>query len=292
MLQRHGGSPRRCGRNVARRFLQALWLASLLSCPAARAQELSDDANVSYLYAAIMGSGTYKIDGRRISMLRVPFSLTQRELSAEQAGVKWHAPVAVGYDNIAENDWLGTVFDESPVTLALLPGLEYQVPLNGTWTAKPFGHIGFAHDFVLERTALLAVVGARVLGIWHYPGGDELRWGFAFRFAGEYQDEQDYHDQFALFETGIDYRRFLGVNALDQPLNAGAYYLLQYFRPDWDIAQMPWRDYDIQMTHEVGVSVGLKTPRKVFGIPISRVRLGYKLGDGLRGWSLGTEFPL
>ncbi len=33
-----------------------------------------EDLSVSYIYAAVMGTGTYKIEDRRISMLRIPFS--------------------------------------------------------------------------------------------------------------------------------------------------------------------------------------------------------------------------
>jgi hypothetical protein len=43
--------------------------------------------------------------------------------------------------------------------------------------------------------------------------------------------------------------------------------------------------------HELGFSVGLKKPGKIFGITFNRVRIDYKLGGDIRGFIIGGEFP-
>lgn len=251
----------------------------------------SDEINVSYIYAAIMGSGTYKIDDRRISMLRIPISLSQRELKKERAGIKWYSPVVIGYDNVTDNDWLGRLLDEDLVTLTVLPGFEYQIPFTDHWTIKPFSHLGVAQDFVREKTILMAVLGLRGLGTWKQPDGWEFRWGNAIRFAAEYQLSSEYHQEFALLETGVDFRRSTKFEMFGSRLSAGAYYIFQYFVPDLDFAETPFRKSDIEMLHELGVSVGLKKPRKLLGLNVTQVRVGYKRGDVFNGWTLGIDFP-
>ena len=251
-----------------------------------------EPANVSYIYAAVMGSGTYKINGRRITMLRIPFSLTQRRLEeGDEYGLKWYIPVVIGKDSVANADWLDELIDGDPVTLSVLPGFEYQWRLNDTWVIKPFGHLGAGHDFVLDEDILMGVLGVRALGTWSLGESAELRWGGALRFAGEYQlnAEKDY--RFSLVETGLDYRRDTPYHWKDRNLNAGVYYRLSYFQPDWRLAETPFRRQDIEILHELGVSVGVSSPFEVFGFKLRRVRVGYKVGDGLEGWTIGAEFP-
>lgn len=85
--------------SLTQRFLSLLvTLLSSAILPVA-AQNFSydrDDIDVSYAYAAVMGMGIYKIDGRDIAMIRLPFSWTQRKMGETEAGLKWSIPVTIG----------------------------------------------------------------------------------------------------------------------------------------------------------------------------------------------------
>ena len=284
-----------------KRLLQRLVIfllvsAASFSCLVARGQEQADfdreDVDVSYIYAAIMGSGTYKIKDRRITMLRFPFSFTQQHLTEEKPGLKWYAPVVVGYDAVEVGDRRARVFDDELVTLSVLPGFEYQWPLDETWAIKPFGHLGVTRDFTLDETVLMSVLGVRLLGTWHRGDRTEIRWGAALRLGAEHQLDSDVQNEFSLWETCVDFRRKIGLRFLEREVNAGVYYRLQYFFPDWSLAEPPIRGRKVDTLHELGLSIGLKTPRKILGFSFSRVRVGYKRGDGFEGWTFGTEFPI
>ena len=62
------------------------------------AQQMSDDEidigdlDTSYIYPVVMGTGSYKIDGRRLSMFTAPFSATQTRVEDpdHDLGVKWY----------------------------------------------------------------------------------------------------------------------------------------------------------------------------------------------------------
>jgi hypothetical protein len=97
-----------------------------------------EDIEVSYIYAALMGTGTYNIDGRRITMLRLPFSRTQRKMTESRAGFKWNLPVVIGSDKLPTSDWFDELFPDKLVTLTVLPGFEYQKKITPRWTVKPF----------------------------------------------------------------------------------------------------------------------------------------------------------
>jgi hypothetical protein len=44
------------------------------------------EADPNYMYAAVLGSGFYRVEDASLTMLRIPLSMTLRETSAEQAG--------------------------------------------------------------------------------------------------------------------------------------------------------------------------------------------------------------
>ena len=89
----------------------------------------------------------------------------------------------------------------------------------------------------------------------------------------------------------MDVRKDLGVAIKGHPINLGAYYILQSFQPEWTLGRRLRESSDVHQVNEFGLSVGLLQPRKVLGIYISRLRIGYKEGSGFRGFTLGTEFP-
>ncbi len=252
-------------------------------------EELGD---VSYIYAAVMGSGTYSIGERRVSMLRAPFAWTRREMTNDQAGVKWTLPVTVGYDALNYADWLDRFLEDELVTLTVLPGFEVMQAYNDVWVFKPFGNLGVAYDFVRAETILMGVLGLRMLGTWKYEDASELRVGTSARYAAEYQINSDRGVGFSMFEAGVDYRRDTHLRVFTKKINAGVYYRAQFFFPEWGLHEhVSNDDTDIALTHEVGVSAGLRRPFKILGIPVSRVRTGFQFGDNVRGWTFGTEFP-
>ena len=270
--------------------------ASLLCmAPRARAQlgaPPEELVEVSYIYAAVMGTGTYQIKDRRISMLRVPLAWSQRELTEEQWGITWHLPVVLGYDALDYPDWLSRLLEDDLVTLTVLPGLELKRQVTTHWVLKPFANLGAGYDFTRKETISMGMLGIRGLGTWTYEDQSELRVGTSFRYAYEYQLQSKRFSDFTMFEGGVDYRRDTHLDLLRRDVNAGIDYHFQFFLPEWRFDDLPPGERALLgLIHEIGVSTGFKRRFHPLGIPISRIRLGYKFGDGVEGWTIGTEFP-
>ena len=277
---------------------QLCWLIVVCLSAAATAQDLEidleidpDNVEVSYIYAAVMGTGSYKIDGRRISMLEMPFSWTQREMTDTSAGFKWYMPVVIGHDNIDWSDGLDEFLPNALVTVTVLPGFEYQMRLKPGWIIKPFGHVGLTHDFVTHEVVVLGVLGLSSLSQFDFNHGWELRWGNKMRISGEYQFKSESRTNFGMLETGVDIRKGTGLMAWGHEIDIGTYYIYQYFLPEWGALDEPSHNSDVANVHELGLSLGLKSPRKILGITFNRVRLGIKVGGDIRGFTIGGEFP-
>jgi len=239
-----------------------------------------------------MGSGTYRIENRQISMLRIPFAYTQRKLTEEQNGLKWHAPITLGYDSLNYPDWLSRLVDDELATLTILPGVEFMYRVSENWVLKPFANLGGAYDFTREETILMGVLGLRALGTWVYADDSEFRVGSSARYAAEYQMQSSNQDAFTMVEAGVDYRRDIHLKLFSHDTNVGLYYYVQLFLPEWELGEAEDNfDTRLGLIHEIGASIGLQNPLKILGIPISRVRTGFKFGDNVRGWTIGTDFP-
>ncbi|MEN8168057.1 MAG: hypothetical protein ABFR65_11350 [Pseudomonadota bacterium] len=267
------------------------WVADNRAAEAVQFSE--DDVEVSYIYATILGTGTYKIRDRRITMFKIPLSWTQRKTTTEVAGWKWFLPVVAGYDDLSEvdSDWISALLPDQLVTLTFLPGIEYSYPVTPRWHLKPFVQAGVGREFSEGETIYLTQLGVRSLNLYNLGENWELRWGNTLRWAAEYQAESKDRIRLGVFDSGLDIRRNLPCHFFHHPTDLGVYYIFQHLIPKWTASDAP--DYEAATVnlHELGLSIGLKAPRKIFGINMQRVRLGYKTGGSFRGWTIGTEFP-
>ncbi|MGB5582720.1 MAG: hypothetical protein WBO93_03840 [Gammaproteobacteria bacterium] len=261
---------------------------------AAQPVVLSDeDLEVSYIYAAVLGTGTYQIKGRRLTMFRLPFSWAQRQATKETPGWQWLFPIVLGYDDLSnvDSDWIDALLPDQLVTLTALPGIEYIYPVSANWHVKPFIQLGAGRDFTSDETIAMTQFGIRSLGLFQFTNDWELRWGIALRWAGEYQFNSNDRNNLGIFDTGLDIRRNTPFSLLEKRVDMGAYYIFQRYVPEWRLSDAPDNKQEAVRVHEIGASVGLKHPHKLLGIPFQRVRVGYKDGDNIRGWTFGTEFP-
>lgn len=256
-------------------------------------KELEQEVEVSYSYSAVMGSGTYKVGNRRISMFRLPFNWTQRDATDESAGWTWLFPVVVGYDDLSNvgSDWIGALLPSQLITLSVLPGVEYVYPISERWQIKPFVQLGGGRDFSVNETFYMANFGVRSLARFDIRPGWALRWGNMFRRAGERQVHSGDKAAFSVFDSGLDLRRDTPWKIFGKGVDLGTYYIYQRYIPHWSTSQAPDLEANTIELHEFGLSVGLKRPHKILGIEFQRFRLGYKKGADVRGWTVGTEFP-
>lgn len=248
---------------------------------------------ISYIYAAVLGTGTYEINGRHLTMIHMPFGSSQIPLGVETPGWRWLFPTVLGYDDLrdVESDWFNTLLPDQLVTLTFLPGIEYIYPVSANWQLKPFVQLGAAQDFSSGETIAMTQFGIRSLSLFPLPNDMELRWGNTLRWAGEYQLDTEDRNSLGVFDTGLDIRSKTPYYFLEKRMDVGAYYIFQQYVPRWRLSDTPDGEQITVRVHEVGVSVGLRRPYIFLGIPFQRVRLGYKEGDHFRGWTFGTEFP-
>lgn len=251
------------------------------------------DVEVSYLYAAIFGSGTYTIKNRRITMFRFPFAWNQKEVTATDHGLRWHFPVVIGYDDLSDvgSEWLEAILPDQLVTLTALPGVEFIEPITPQWQLKPFAQLGGGHDFTADESFAMTQLGVRsrtTLDLddeWSFLLGSSLRW------AAEYQFDSLDRTSFGVLDLGFEARRVAPFTLSGDVVDIGAYYIYQLFMPEWNINEAPDVKARNRDLHEFGLSIGFTDRERTFGLPLRRIRIGYKRGGNFHGVTIGADFP-
>ncbi|MFC4993859.1 hypothetical protein [Rubritalea tangerina] len=148
------------------RFLQYFLLYLLCSIPVLSQDAINDlPAEPNYIYAAVLGTGVYRVEDATLTTVRLPFSYT---LDTEEED-KWRLllPVVIGYASLDPDDIIDRWIPTNLGTLSFIPGIEYRYPINDTFTLKPFAQVGGGYDFENNIWSGLVVGGTRAL--WKKP---------------------------------------------------------------------------------------------------------------------------
>lgn len=270
----------------------ALWLISATTY----AQDVSilteDDIQVNYIYATILGTGVYSLNENRITVIRMPFSSKLFDLN-DKRGSQWRIiyPISIGYESVSEDSPIFQWFPDDFLTTSVVPGVEGFFPMSDKWMLKPFWQIGIGRDMKLDQTTWLTVGGGRSLADiytsehWTISLGNSLQW------AKEKQKGNGRESSFSLFEAGINFKRDLSARFLDRQLNIGGYVLWQHYFNQWSLSSSVKEPVELKNIYEIGLSLGLDEPYKIWGVKMQTFSVGIRQGDEVYAITFGTGFP-
>jgi hypothetical protein len=161
-------------------------------------------ADTSYSYAVFIGTGLYKLDDRKIFVLRIPVSWQLRELKPDQMGVKLLMPLAIGIQNFDKlEDFLGFQLGDVQ-TISFVPGVELQFLPLPRWEVKPFAQGGVGWDPDAGTTDFIWGLGARTNYV--IPRGQsQIRVGGEYLLAGD-RAEDGGSSNINRFSLGVEYK--------------------------------------------------------------------------------------
>jgi hypothetical protein len=264
-------------------------LISLLAASPLRAQNLNADPN--YMFAVVLGTGFYVVEDASFTVVRIPISVTLREITDENAGLQLLLPVTVGYASLDPEDLIDRWIPTELSTLSFIPGVEYRKPIGEHLLLKPFIQAGGGYDFKNRTTSGLIVGGARAL--WTYQPSEpwQIQIGSSLQWATEWRDSGGRRSNLGLFEFGADFRRDLPFCIGSRRLNGSLYHRWRYFFNDWNIASAPVDPIQVDHLFELGLSIGAEPGLSIFGMNFNRVSLGWVTGEDVNAITLGTGFP-
>lgn len=249
------------------------------------------EAVPNYMYSAVLGSGFYKVEDATLTMVRIPFSKTLRELNADQDGVKLLLPVTVGYVSLDPDDLIDKWLPTELGTLSFTPGVEYQHRVNENLLLKPFAQLGVGYDFSNDILSGLVIGGGRALWIKQVTTEWQIQLGSSLQWTAGWQEGGGPSSSFGLFELGADFRRGLPIRIGERQVNGSVFCRWRKFLNDWNIAESPNDPISIDALYELGVSLGVNESYEIYGMKLNRLSIGYVWGEETEAISFGVDFP-
>ena len=258
--------------------------------PRAVVQQQSEKSSelFNWYYAAVYGTGAYKIGEETVGVIRVPMAYTLRERTDEQWGLRLTFPVSAAFAQFDLTDFdLGHV---SATGLSVLPGIEAEIPLSPGWTLKPFANLGAGWEFKQDTSALIWAVGASTL--YRRPLGQKWLGGVGGKltYAGYSANGVDSVLGAVSIGGELGYpieMQIAGRQAILGVQVVGTTYFnhLEFLMPGSGAQK-------VSNEIEVALTLGVRKPVEILGASFDRVGLGYRQGsDGLKGVRIVGSFP-
>jgi hypothetical protein len=241
-----------------------LLLICLLSMDLPAADTFSDDTSevelTNFAFANYLGSGLYSSGNQKLFIFRVPLSTDLTEVTKEKGGLRLNYPIALGAGVIdADRDFpeIGEVLDlNNFVTLSVVPGLEYVLPVTDIWSLLPFIDLGIAQDFVNETTVGVGGIGAKSFVSLEF---DHSRLIIANRLLYAEQENLDsgFNTHFTSFESGLEYIVPTSYTYNGSLVSFSVYYINYYYPDELVLGGSVENRISLQNKNEVGFTFTL-----------------------------------
>ncbi len=263
----------------------------------AQSGEDNTEVTVNYVYATQLGIGGYEVGGLDVQVFTLPLSKTfelDRRTDVGDGERPWKlkvkVPVSLGLYEFSGTDTDDSALSANVETLAVIPGVELQIPMTQQWTLKPFVDAGLGHGLSSDgRAAYIYTVGGRSLVEW--PVGDyTLMLGNGLIYAGN-AAFGDRVEDYTVIETGFGARRPVGFEIWDIEPEIGVYGIHYYYPEPLVFKRFLQAPLEVRNQFELAMTVGSATPFELGPITDPRIGIGYIFGDDLEVLRISFGFP-
>lgn len=227
------------------------------------------------------------VSSNSLQVYRFPISYHVRRLEEKPWGLRVYLPISFGtYELEAATD-IGDFIDRFG-SIAVVPGVEFLVPVGQWWVVKPFAEVGVGDDSVSDTTHVLYSLGLRARAEFE-PRPFDVMFGGAFRYRNN-TTSQAVKNWYSTIEVGADAQLPLGFSLGSRTAHGGAYAIMRHFT-DLEFEIITEGPIDIEWNYEVGLSFSTEPVLRLWKVKLPWIALGYRFGDRQSGVRLNFTFP-
>lgn len=238
--------------------------------------------SVHWAYSAYFGTGWYRVTGDRdVFVVRMTARWHRSEASVDSDGNRtlgyhFKLPVSLGLDSFDTDDPLDAVDLDNVTFLSLNPGIDIEIPVNRTWSLRPYASIGYGDELGGSQAA------------WTYWAGLKSRFSFQagkldwhlLNQAGVvgYSPNDGPDDTIWPVMAGLEFDYPLGQSRTDGDQTLLHWYgTYTFFGNDLEFTAGQTIDKAIDDQWEVGVAIGRRnSPIPIWFLRFDRLGLGYR----------------
>jgi hypothetical protein len=262
-------------------MLSPVALLLLVSPRAALPQEQAP-ASVHWAYSAYFGTGWYTVPGDRdVFVVRMSYRHTLSDASFEAdgrpvIGKYLRFPVSVGLNRFDLEQPLEAADPDNVSFLSVNPGIDIEVPVNDSWSLRPYAAVGYGRALGSNESALAYWGGVKSRVSFH---ADQFDWyllnqvGFA-----SYSPNEGPSDVILPVMAGVEAEFPIGTPA-DQAEQLLLHWRAAYWRfgDSLEFSSLPSGNPEIRDQFELGVALGKRQqPVRIWFLSFDRLGLGYR----------------
>jgi len=232
-----------------------------------------------------MGTGYYSIDGRTAFVVRINPSFRLRSEEGRAWGVSLWIPITLGFFDFKLEDLYPPEFriPERIASVSIAPGVLFRVPIRDNWMLFPFTFFGPAKDLESKEFAWVLSLGSRSRAEFPWGPRKMILWN-RLQWASNYDNQRLFDDDLAVFESDFEVRQPITAKTAIGGLLVNDYYINAV------VVLRPGESFEIRDRWEVGATYGPMDPMKLWKIPVPRLSVGYRWGQGTEGIRINLRF--
>lgn len=246
-----------------------------------------DEGLDTLLFAPLDEVGIEDLEARTFQIYRIPLSYSVRDVEDHPWGLRLTFPVSLSSSRIEAI----TDVDEFVADLeaaAIIPGVEFVVPVSERWQLKPFAEVGIGRAGSGSGTEVLYAAGLRTRGDYR-AGRVELTFGGAVAYKKPSTSRSSY-DSYSRIEAGTDAQLPLGFSIGHRRASGGVYGIVRRFS-DLELADLGEQPIALRDQYELGLSFSTDPELRLWKIRLPWIGLGYQFGDIFTGFRVYFSFP-
>jgi hypothetical protein len=256
---------------------------ALLLLPAGASAQVRKEELIHWAYAAYFGTGRYELgDAESVYAIRANPGREWREPSLDGAGkrtpgFRLRVPVAVSTHDFHPDDLIENIQIDNVSTLSIVPGVEFEIPMNARWTLKPFVHLGAGKELGGHSSAWIHWLGVKSqLG---FQSG-KTRWAMINSLTRVgYSSDSAPSGQLLPWLTAFEFSRRLDRTAgSDDPVHLHWHVSYTSYLDELGIASGGVQFADIDQEWELGLGFGRGERKlKLWRLSLDRFGIAYRL---------------
>jgi len=245
----------------------------------------NDGDLINWAYQEALDDGVYFSAEENAQIYDLPFSYTLRSIKNDDWGLDLKFPITIGIYNIDSQK------EEIDVNLlAVMPGIEFQIPIHNSWTLMPVGHFGLGKDTSGGNLRYIYSAGIKSQVLF---GRDRLSFtlGNALRNKGYFTAGDGPDNNFSTFDTGLDMRFPSGFRVLGKDSYFSIYGINYYFFDKTVVIDSEKNPIEVNTQWEIGITFSTIPNWKIWFFELERLGLGYRFGNGFNAIRLVFGMP-
>jgi hypothetical protein len=235
---------------------------------------------LNFAFAAYAGSGIYQSSNGTVYLFRIPISYGIVSPEKHPVGVRLRIQATLGFYNFDPNDLIDLIIPDQVGTISVLAGVELPIPIYEKWVLGPFVDYGPAWDSETDDLSWVLGGGIRSRAFFPWKSRQFVLWN-ELVVASNRGDDDVERDDFGKFLAELEYRQPLNLTIRGMRTAIGPFVKAEYVFDGLEFQTVSGESRDIRHRYEVGVKFSTAEREKIWIVPIPRVGLSYRFGDGV-----------